>query len=322
MKSAVDFLNKAAEIMEERGKQYDQPTGERSMGKAVSAFNVITGQDLSEAEGWLLLQILKDVRQWQRPAYHADSAEDCVAYAALKAEALEASAPDHVDIDPAVLANVASFNGDWQGNTLVVDSFEKSPEDAHPDALTPTVDIQAKLLDSFEHHAKRLTRWMYCMSGNDSYFGEPAGLVKSVAYDLNRLIGSPRSDEPSSNPCQLDWPDETRRQDASAEDEAFAAIEASQPRIDSGPMWMEWCGADKAPCNPGMAVEVRFRNGRAVTAQARELIWDQDGSACDIMAWRNPWPADDRIEAIGQNGPTGEHYASPCGDKTCIWCKA
>jgi len=58
------------------------------MGKCVTAFNVITGHFLSEADGWLLLQILKDVRQWTAPEYHADSAEDCVSYAALKAEAL------------------------------------------------------------------------------------------------------------------------------------------------------------------------------------------------------------------------------------------
>lgn len=89
MTTAVDFLNKAAQIMQERGKQYDKPEGERSMGKCVDAFNIITGRDLTEAEGWLLLQILKDVRQWQRPGYHQDSAEDCVAYAALKAEAKE-----------------------------------------------------------------------------------------------------------------------------------------------------------------------------------------------------------------------------------------
>lgn len=85
---APDFLRRAAEIMEARGKQYDQPGGERSMGKAVAAFNTITGRDLTEAEGWLLLQVLKDVRQWLRPGYHPDSAEDCIAYAALKAEAL------------------------------------------------------------------------------------------------------------------------------------------------------------------------------------------------------------------------------------------
>lgn len=85
---AHEFLGKAQALMLERGKQYDKPEGERSMATTVLAFNAITGQLLTEAEGWLLLQILKDVRQWQNPAYHADSAEDGVAYSALKAEAL------------------------------------------------------------------------------------------------------------------------------------------------------------------------------------------------------------------------------------------
>lgn len=90
--TAPQMLSKASAIMTERGKQYDKPEGERSMGKCVHAFNVITGQNLSEAEGWLLLQILKDVRLWQRAGYHQDSAEDCIAYAALKAEAKQAEA--------------------------------------------------------------------------------------------------------------------------------------------------------------------------------------------------------------------------------------
>lgn len=90
--SAPDLLRKAAEIMAERGKTYDSEGGERSMGKAVSAFNTITGRELTESEGWLLLQILKDVRQWSREGYHADSAEDCIAYSALKAEALAGGA--------------------------------------------------------------------------------------------------------------------------------------------------------------------------------------------------------------------------------------
>lgn len=89
---AHEFLGQAQALMLERGKQYDKPEGKRSMATTVSAFNTITGQKLTEAEGWLLLQILKDVRQWQNPAYHADSAEDCVAYAALKAEALAGEA--------------------------------------------------------------------------------------------------------------------------------------------------------------------------------------------------------------------------------------
>lgn len=94
MTTAPDFLHRAADIMTERGKQYDQPEGERSMGKCVAAFNIVTGRNLTEAEGWLLLQILKDVRQWQRPGFHQDSADDCIAYAALKAEAKQKEAKD------------------------------------------------------------------------------------------------------------------------------------------------------------------------------------------------------------------------------------
>lgn len=91
MKS-TDFLQSAIDVQVERGKQYDSPAGERSMGRTVAAFNAITGRDLTEAEGWLILQTLKDVRQWQNPGqYQHDSALDGVAYASLKAEALHAA---------------------------------------------------------------------------------------------------------------------------------------------------------------------------------------------------------------------------------------
>ena len=83
---AIEILNQAVEHQRQRAATYDSPEGERSMGRAVAAFNAITGRELSEPEGWLLLQVLKDVRLFTRPGYHADSAEDCVAYAALKAE--------------------------------------------------------------------------------------------------------------------------------------------------------------------------------------------------------------------------------------------
>ena len=82
------FLAKAAALIAQRGQQYDHLEGERSMGKTVTAFNAITGMSLTESEGWLLVQLLMDVRQWSTPNYHQDSAEDCIAYAALKAEAL------------------------------------------------------------------------------------------------------------------------------------------------------------------------------------------------------------------------------------------
>ena len=88
-RSLEDIVKAATQHMFDRAKTYDSPEGERSMGKCVEAFNAITGRDLTESEGWLLLQTLKDVRQWSNKGYHQDSAEDGIAYSALKAEALE-----------------------------------------------------------------------------------------------------------------------------------------------------------------------------------------------------------------------------------------
>jgi hypothetical protein len=88
-KSAPEFLQSALSTLTQRGQDYDKPEGERSAAAVAVAFNAITGRNLTEAEVWLVLQLVKDVRQWQNPErYHADSALDCVAYAALKAEAL------------------------------------------------------------------------------------------------------------------------------------------------------------------------------------------------------------------------------------------
>lgn len=84
---AVCLLDHAAKHMQDRAKTYDQPGGERSMGKTVAAFNTITGRDLAESEGWLLMAILKMVRSQQRKEPHQDSAEDLISYSALFGEA-------------------------------------------------------------------------------------------------------------------------------------------------------------------------------------------------------------------------------------------
>ena len=84
---AQDLLHRAASLMDERGKQYDQRSGERSMQATVTAFNAITGYSLTEAEGFLLLAILKMVRDQQRETPHRDSIDDLVAYASLYGEA-------------------------------------------------------------------------------------------------------------------------------------------------------------------------------------------------------------------------------------------
>ena len=84
---AQDLLHRAADLMDERGKQYNQPSGERSMAAAVAAFNAISGYSLTEADGFLLMAILKMVRDQQRETPHRDSIEDLVAYASLYGEA-------------------------------------------------------------------------------------------------------------------------------------------------------------------------------------------------------------------------------------------
>ena len=84
---ATTILEKAAQHMRDRAATYDKPEGERSMGKTVAAFNAITGRDITTAEGWLMLAVLKQVRAFQNPGKpHVDSLEDGPAYLALMAE--------------------------------------------------------------------------------------------------------------------------------------------------------------------------------------------------------------------------------------------
>lgn len=134
--TAGTLLSRAKQIMDERAITYDQPGGERSMGKTVEMFNIATGRnsgdrlgraksrartllallrnygteidpkrvieplegilvlldcvgdtELSESEGWLLMQCLKMVRDRSRKEPHVDSIEDGVSYSALYGEA-------------------------------------------------------------------------------------------------------------------------------------------------------------------------------------------------------------------------------------------
>lgn len=72
--------------MDDRATTYDQKGGERSMGKTVTAFNALTGHQLTEEQGWLLMELLKCARS-QQGKYRADNYEDATAYAALRGEA-------------------------------------------------------------------------------------------------------------------------------------------------------------------------------------------------------------------------------------------
>ena len=84
--TAPNMLKRASELMIERASQYDSPEGERSMEKIVEAFNAITGKGITESQGWLLMVLLKLVRDNTRAVGHLDSCEDLIAYASLYGE--------------------------------------------------------------------------------------------------------------------------------------------------------------------------------------------------------------------------------------------
>ena len=96
---APEILKRSSDIMDERAKQYDSPEGERSMGKAVAAFNAITGHELSEANGWLLMALLKMVRDNTTGKPHEDSINDLVAYGALYVEARLSTESEWIEWD-------------------------------------------------------------------------------------------------------------------------------------------------------------------------------------------------------------------------------
>ena len=89
-KRSVDFLDEARSIQEERAREYDQPDGERSMAKTVAMFNVVTGMELKESDGWLFMSLLKIVRDQSRTTVHVDACRDLVSYASLYAESRSA----------------------------------------------------------------------------------------------------------------------------------------------------------------------------------------------------------------------------------------
>jgi hypothetical protein len=82
---ANEFLEDAVKQMANRATLRDQPQGERSIATTVRAFNALTGHNLSEAEGWEFMILLKMVRGRQGK-FSKDDYTDMAAYAGLLGE--------------------------------------------------------------------------------------------------------------------------------------------------------------------------------------------------------------------------------------------
>lgn len=79
------ILDHVAEIIAVRGNERDLEDGERTMPRCVSAFNAITGNALSNEDGWMFMQLLKLCRS-HRGRFKEDDYYDNLGYAALLAE--------------------------------------------------------------------------------------------------------------------------------------------------------------------------------------------------------------------------------------------
>ena len=65
-----------------------------------------------------------------------------------------------------------------QDAILVSDWYRRITQGATPQSSAPVVGEHIRRL------VGKLAQWQHCMSYNDSYFGEPAGLVKQVTAEL------------------------------------------------------------------------------------------------------------------------------------------
>jgi hypothetical protein len=85
---APSILLEAADCIADRAALRDQSSGERSMARAVDAFNAMKGTRLTEVDGWDFMELLKMSRS-QSGKFHRDDYVDRAGYAALAGEAAE-----------------------------------------------------------------------------------------------------------------------------------------------------------------------------------------------------------------------------------------
>lgn len=78
-------LYEAIETLQQRGVDYDSAAGERSMAHTVDILNTITGNKLTEYEGWIFMVALKLARVMANHSKR-DTYVDAIAYLALAGE--------------------------------------------------------------------------------------------------------------------------------------------------------------------------------------------------------------------------------------------
>lgn len=111
---ANEVLKAALGHMEDRAATYDKPEGERSMPATVSAFNALTGHQLTAEQGWLFMTVLKLCRT-QQGGFRADNYEDGAAYFALMGEQAAGDRATYESVDPTRGASLELLSEDPYG---------------------------------------------------------------------------------------------------------------------------------------------------------------------------------------------------------------
>lgn len=78
-----------------------------------------------------------------------------------------------------------------EDGTVAAMALRGTPLKDEDDTTTPPAVPVAKL-EPWMVHARKLVQWRHCMSYNDSYFGESAGLLKHITTELERLMPEER----------------------------------------------------------------------------------------------------------------------------------
>ena len=84
--TSQEILNAAIQAQADRAASRDLPDGERSMRRAVEAFNALEGTTLTEAQGWRFMAVLKMARA-TAGGFSLDDYVDGSSYMALAGEA-------------------------------------------------------------------------------------------------------------------------------------------------------------------------------------------------------------------------------------------
>lgn len=82
---AMDLLNQASIVLEQRAKLRDKPDGERVFANVAQAYNALFGTTMTASQAAMFMMLLKIARS-ANGEYHADDYVDIVGYAALVGE--------------------------------------------------------------------------------------------------------------------------------------------------------------------------------------------------------------------------------------------